>query len=111
MINEGGMQEIRAEDSWHLKKEVSLATLGMIVANLIMVVMFASKMDSRISVLESQNITDGRVGRLEVMLDNETRARRDLEARTLIALEEIKALLRESIREREARETRRVTGN
>jgi hypothetical protein len=111
MINEGGVQEVRSDDSWHLKKEVSLATLGMIVANLIMVVMFASRMDSRISVLESQNITDGRVGRLEVMLDNETRSRRDLESRTLIALEEIKTMLREASREREAREPRRVTGD
>jgi hypothetical protein len=88
-----------SEQHWHLKKEVSIATLGMIAANLVLVVMFFSSLDSRITALETQNVTDSRLVKLETQLRAESIQRDALETRTLRSLDEIKELLKELNRE------------
>lgn len=82
-------------ERWHLRKEVSLVTIGLLITNLVTGAAYFTTLANRVSSLERENVTNARVLRLETVVDHEGMARRDLEARTVASLEEIKVLIRE----------------
>jgi hypothetical protein len=81
-------------EHWHLKKEVSLATMIGLLANMLLLVAFTVRMDNRIEWLEKQQATDARIAVIETEARQAAVSIGDLERRTAVALDEIKGSLR-----------------
>lgn len=82
------------DESWHLKKEVSIGTLVAVAIQLIILLIMFVRMDERISRVEGENVTNARVSVVEQRLTAQERSTEKLEARTLKALDDINAALR-----------------
>jgi hypothetical protein len=87
---------------WHLKKEVTLGTLLAIVVYAVVMLTFIIRMDGRMTNLEVSAVDVQRMAIAETRIQTNKENTDKLEARTLLALDEIKNALRR-IEERQER--------
>lgn len=85
---------MQATGHWHLSKEFSIGTAIGLLVNLIVIVVFAVRVDTRVEWLERQQATDSRISVIETQAKATTKSIEALELRTMSALEEIKGYLR-----------------
>ena len=87
---------------WHLRKEVTLGTLLTIVVYAVVMLTFIVRMDGRMTNIETTAVDTARMAIAETRIQSNKENTDKLEARTLVALDEIKNALRR-IEERQER--------
>lgn len=90
MLDHGGVQ---VPENWHLKKEVSIGTILVLIVYGVSAVALMSRMDERLASLERAAVTAERIAVAETNIQTNREAILHLEARTLKSLDEIKNTL------------------
>ena len=91
---------------WHLRKEVTLGTLLTIVVYAVVTLVFVVRMDGRMTNIEGNAVDVQRMAIAEERIRNNRESTAALEARTVVALDEIKSSLRriEDLQQKAARD-------
>lgn len=84
---------VQPPEQWHLRKEVSLGTILVLVVYGVSAVALMSRMDERLASLERAAVTAERIAVAETNIQTNRDSIIHLEARTLKSLDEIKATL------------------